>query len=90
MSTARLACRLFLKAHAYVSQPLGHVLTNTHTRPALYMCANNDRQAFCAYLHTHSHLHSHICMHSRTSGFRASKQSHKALQQKHTHPYALF
>lgn len=91
MSLARLPCCLFLKAHAYVSQPLGRVLTNVNTYPAVYMCLNNHTQAFCKYLHTktQSHLQTHICMHSRTSGLRALKQSHKALQHKHTYPYSL-
>lgn len=63
MSLARLACRL--KAHAYVSQPLSHVLTTVHTHPALYMCANNHTQAFCAHLHTHTRIYTlvYACIH---------------------------
>lgn len=75
----RLPCRL--KAHVYVSQPLGHVLTNTHTHTAIYMCAD-DRTNVCIYALKHSYMH--------ISGFRASKQSHEALQHEHTHPCALF
>lgn len=86
MSLARLPCRLFLKARAYVSQPLGHVLTNTHTHTRPFTCAQTIERK---YLHTHLHVHAHICLHSHTSGFKASKQSHKALQHEHTHPCAL-
>lgn len=63
MSLARLPCRLFLKAHAYVSQPLGHVLTNTHTHIQPFTCAQTIEHK---YLHTHcTYTLIYACIHTQ-------------------------